>query len=897
MIWRLLGIDPAGPVHFEGFHFRSGWPPVLLAVLLALALVYAVILYRRETMLGRLARWLLALCRVAAMGLLLFLLFQPVFDARIDVPVRPSLLVLADNSASMAIRDTRKDLDQLAEAAMAMRRIRGDDPRLRRTVDAAVQSMQQVADALADNRTDDAVRAQEQAAQSLSTLRGDMSPGTAPEALAGLDAIVGRQEKLRSEVRVPTRGPTSETTATALQSELAGDLARWYRAQRNAGLVIPDKVKAEVASAPRIDLVKGALTDPEQNVFRGLSERLKLRYFRFGRRLEPLAGNGELSAESSAALEASAPATWLGTSLQEALDQYGTEPLSGVVVLTDGASNGGLDPLAAAARLRDRSIPLYTVGVGLARPDDLSLRGLVVPDVVFANDLVPIRVQVNANGYEKRSTVLSVRLDGAEVASKTVVLCGRPQFEQLVFKASRNGGTKAIEVSLAPLPGEATLENNTLRRTIRVVDEKIKVLCIEGSPRWEYRYLRAVLKRDPRIEVQFITTEGDPDMARASREHLARFPEKEQQAFKYDLIILGDVRASVFTPTQLARMEQLVREQGGSFILLAGHKHAPAEYVDTPIAAMLPVWAEHEKWEVLGDDVYPVLTPEGQQSSVMSLEPLESKTKALWANVKPLRRVAPLGGPKPGAKVLAELSDFGQRTSPYPLIVWQRYGAGKSMFVGTDCLWRLRTQASDKYHLRFWGQAVQFLTLSRLLGENKRTRLETDVAAGGLGQPVQVFANVLGDTYEPVRAPSYTVLVSRVGHEEAPQAVPLQAVPDMPGLYHGLYTPAVAGRYVVAAAEEDQASANTAAFDVSGASAEQTESSMQKELLERMAKLSGGRYLALRDLPLLEDLVAARPAVTSIHKQVELVDNWVLLALFVALTGVEWAWRRKKNLA
>jgi hypothetical protein len=897
MIWRFLGIDPAGPAICEGFHLRSGWPPALLAALLALAVVYAVIVYRRETMLGRLSRWLLGLCRVAALGLLLVLLFQPVLDARIEVPLQRSLLVLADDSASMAVGDTRKDLDQLAEAAMALGKIPGDDPGMRRAADAAVRSMRQAADALADNRADDATRAQAQAMQTLLAIRGDLPSTAAPEALAQLDAIAAGQEKLENESPAPSAGPTSEPALTARQSELADHLAEWYRAQRNIGLTISDKVKAEVTLVPRIELVKGVLGGSAQNVFHGLAKAFRIRYFRFGRHLQPLSGNAELSPESSADLKASAAATWLGTSLQEALDQYGTEPLAGVVVLTDGASNGGLDPLAAAAQFSDRSIPLYTVGVGLVRPDDLSLRGLVVPDVVFANDLVPVRVQVNAYGYEKRSTTLSVRLDGAEAASKTVVLTGRPQFEQLTFKAPRRGGTTAIEVSLAPLPGEATLENNTLKRSIRVVDEKIKVLCIEGSPRWEYRYLRAVLKRDPRIEVQFITTEGDLDLARASREHLPRFPEKEEQAFKYDLIILGDVRAGVFTPTDLARTEQLVREQGGSLILLAGHKHAPAEYVDTPIAAMLPVWAEHDKWEELGDDVFPLLTPEGQQSSVMSLEPLESRTKALWANVKPLGHVAPLGGPKPGARVLAELSDSSQRTSPYPLIAWQRYGAGKTMFIGTDCLWRLRTRAGDKYHLRFWGQAVQFLTLSRLLGENKRVRLETAIAEDRPDQPVQVFANVLSDTYEPVRAAGYTVQVSRAGHEDAPQAVPLQAVPDMPGLYHGLYTPPAAGRYVVAAAEDDKAYANTATFETSGVSPEQMEIALQKDLLQRMAQLTGGRYLPLRDLPLLTDLVAPRPVVSVIRKQVELWDNWIPLALFVALTAAEWAWRRKKNLA
>ena len=873
---------------FQALHFRSSWPPAILVVLLLLVIVYGVVLYRRETAVGWRSRWLLAACRIAALGLLLTLLFKPVLAVRTSNPVPRGLLVLADNSASMSIRDTRKDADQLGEAAIALGKIPGDDPMLRLAFDSAVQSMRQAADALAGQRPDDANRAQSLAIQSLAGLRSG-APADLRDRLA---AIAQRQEKLKTDP-ASVASPNTPQQAAVVESALADDLTDWYRARRGAGITLPDKLRAEMTAVPRIDLLKGALTFPQLDVFGPLSKILNVQHFRFAQHLEPMTA-GVTGGE---ALDASGAATWMGTAIQEALDQYGGEPLAGVVLLTDGASNGGTDIFEAAKQLKNRGIPLFTVGIGLARPDDLSLRGLVAPDVAFANDLVPIRVQVNSSGYEKRSATLSVQIDGDEVAGKTVFLTGRPQFEELTFKAPRTGGIKNIAVSLEPLPGEATQENNSIKRSIRIVDDKIKVLCIEGSPRWEFRYLRAVLKRDPRIEAQFITTEGDPDLARASREHLPRFPEKAEQAFKFDLIILGDVRANVFTPTQLGLMEQLIREQGGSLILLAGHKHTPTEYIDTPIGSMLPVWIDQNRWEDIGDDVYPVLTSEGQQSSVMALESQESRNRALWANVRPLGAVAPLTGIKPGAKVLAELSDSNQRPSPYPLIAWQRYGAGKVMYVGTDCLWRLRTRAGDKYHLRFWGQTVQFLTLSRLLGENKRVRIETATPNSRLGQPVEIFANILTETYEPARLPSYTVQISRAGREDPPQPVSLQSVPDMPGLYHGIYVPPAAGHYEIVAAEEDHPAANTAGFEVADSTPELAETSMQKDLLERMAQLTGGRYLALRDLPLLAGLVQTKPAVSILDKEIELWDNWLIGALFVMFTGIEWAWRRKKNLA
>jgi hypothetical protein len=412
--------------------------------------------------------------------------------------------------------------------------------------------------------------------------------------------------------------------------------------------------------------------------------------------------------------------------------------------------------------------------------------------------------------------------------------------------------------------------------------------------------------------VQFITTEGDKDLARASKEHLGRFPEKEALALGYDLVILGDVKAGAFTPTQFSLLERLVGERGGSLIMLAGRKHAPAEYVDTPLAAMLPVRFDQASWEEVGDDVHPVLTADGRHSTVMALERSQARTQALWSNIKPLNWVPPLTGPKPGAQVLAELSDRTERARAFPLIAWHRYGAGKCMFIGTDQLWRLRARAGDKYHLKFWGQAVQFLALSRLLGENRRVRLETSRGeySYAAGEPVEVFAHVLNDLYEPLSAPTFTASAGPADGGE-PVPVTLRAVPGSRGLYHGLYWPQAPGRYHVSASTEADSGGGPAALraDASGAGAarvqfevlagpaELAETSMQRDLLSRMAKTTGGEYLTLRDLPLLPDYLEDRPDTEAITKEIALWDNGLLAAVFVGLVTLEWAWRRKKNLA
>jgi hypothetical protein len=246
--------------------------------------------------------------------------------------------------------------------------------------------------------------------------------------------------------------------------------------------------------------------------------------------------------------------------------------------------------------------------------------------------------------------------------------------------------------------------------------------------------------------------------------------------------------------------------------------------------------------------------------------------------------------------VLAELSDPAYGLGTYPLIAWQRYGTGKSMFVGTDRLWRLRYKVGDEYHTRFWIQSVQFLGLSRLLGENKRVRIETDKTLYDIGSAVHMTVDALDEAYEPLSSPSYTVYVRRVEDQQS-APVTLKPVPDAPGLYHAVYVPRRTGRYEVAAGEERTGQANTTAFDVRPSNVEQTETAMQKDLLVKMAEITGGAYCGLLDLPKLESRIAAKKEPVVVNKEFELWDTWAVVAVFMLLVGFEWFLRRQNGLA
>lgn len=660
-------------------------------------------------------------------------------------------------------------------------------------------------------------------------------------------------------------------------------------------------VKQELGSARRIDLARSALTHPEMDLLGQLEERYDLRFFTFDSQLrseDPL-GVPEPAAvkESNDLPLAEGESSRVGTAIEDAVDRFSGQPLAGAVVISDFAWAEGKDPVNVARRLKERRVPLYTVPVGLPAPPDIHVRGVIAPEVVFKGDRVPLRVKIESRGFAGKPVTLYFNLDGTERENKQITLRDGVQFEEFMFIPEAESGTLDLEFSIKLQEGEITDANNAVSHDVRILDEKIKVLYIEGMPRWEYRYLRWVLLRDPRLQVQFLMTQGDPALAASSPVHIGRFPEDPKDALKYDLIILGDVPASYFNTAQTQLIEKLVRERGGSLLMLAGPMAAPSTYRDNPIGDLLPVNIGTGGYLNLATNVSPEVTEDGHKSLSTSLSLAPDVSARIWSHVKPMYGLPQLAGPKSGANVLLRLPKANEADPDYPLVAWHRYGTGKSLFVATEDLWRMRLEVGDRFHARFWGQTIQFLTLSRLLGANKQISIETDSNSYSAGDQIRIFANVLTESFEPVTGERYEIELQEKDNPDSATTIELSAVESTPGLYSGSYLAAKDGKYEVRSEPQDAEVSNTAEFSVKTVDLEDRETSMQPDVARQAAEISGGRQLSLAGLgDFVANLPPEKQQTNTVKIERDLWDTPLWFLLLVIFAGAEWYLRRKDNL-
>ena len=201
----------------------------------------------------------------------------------------------------------------------------------------------------------------------------------------------------------------------------------------------------------------------------------------------------------------------------------------GSSLFSDGQNTGGRSPGESARAAAAIPAPIFAVPAGSsARLQDVAITDVFTSGLVAVGDTARVTVTVESQGFEGRPAKLQL-LDGETMLDqKDITLRGaEPQQMELTFEA-KQPGAKYLTVRIPPPPEEpeALRENNSDVAFVRVGDERLKVLHIEGPPRWDFRFLKNALRRDHGIGGRAIKEQPDIVLEAEWR----RLPDAQQAA-------------------------------------------------------------------------------------------------------------------------------------------------------------------------------------------------------------------------------------------------------------------------------------------------------------------------------------------------------------------------------
>ena len=601
-------------------------------------------------------------------------------------------------------------------------------------------------------------------------------------------------------------------------------------------------------------------------------------------------------------LEGTAPSTAIGDGIREVMNRKRGQPLAGIVLVTDGVNNSGSQPRDAAAAARAEGVPLYIYGVGITSPRDIIVQNLFAPDVTFVKDEVPLTVRVRGQGLNGESAELQLKLDGQVVATRTLTFTNDAEQVVPLKFTPQTLGEFELTASVEARSDETVKDNNSRSQRIKVIDSKIKVLLVDQSPRWEFKYLQMLLLRDRRVDLKCFLVEGDKAISRtADSPYLPEFPARRDELFKYDLVILGDVDPKVLTALHQENLNKLVSDFGGALVVLAGKRHMPAQYRRSVLEKLLPVEFEPSTTDSRSDPIAdkPIklqLTAAGRASAMLRLSDRDDENAQMWAQLPPIYWAARVTRAKPAAEVLVVDSDVSKESGSgkMPVIAVQQYGLGQVMFVGTDNLWRWRKNAGDFYYTAVWGQIAQRVSIQRLLGVSRRTQLSTDRQNYMAGDRVAVYARLYsGAGFEPVQEPAVKGSFGLKNGQGPRTEVALRPVPDQPAMYRGEFIATGAGGYGFSVENDPQTVLD---FNVTEPKFEFGETAMNESLLKELAATTGGQFFREENLYKLPETIAAKTERVQSPMEVELWASPLYFLLLLGVVTAEWVLRKLSHL-
>ena len=653
----------------------------------------------------------------------------------------------------------------------------------------------------------------------------------------------------------------------------------------------------------RLDLAKAVMLNDKLVLLDRLAEVGPIRPSAFGERR---VGKDARDTAWVTALDGRQSRTAIADAVADLLNRDSTELPAAVVVVTDGrdnASDTGLDELARECGRR--GVPLHIYGVGSSSFGHLQLRDVAVNETLFVDDTAAIPVRYRVTGFPAGRAVITARLNDTEIARKVVdVTAGEDLREMLTFvpnKRDAETGKQELTTTIEIVSGNESAID-TLTKTVRVVDRKIKVLAVDSVPRWDFKFLQRSLLRDRRVEPEFFLTEGDDQAMDAGKPFIPEFPPNRQSLFAYDLLILGDVPATALTPEQRDMVREFVAE-GGGLIAVAGKGHAPASWVGTPLADTLPVDVPVAEFAIdsAGQSAgyRPRLTPLGLRSPVLSMDDNPVDSVKVWQTLPEMFWAYPVKKLKPAAEaLLVHPTEKTVDSEPMPVMASHYYGKGYVLYIGFDETWRWRFNEAEKYFGRFWSQAVYAAGVPRSLG-TKLTQLSLDTPDPLLGQSGRVYARLFSPSLTPLTTERIAARLERTdvdpGDPDRSTPVELHALPGQPGDYVATLPFNAVGKYSLVV-DNGADSANLDFRVTLPPDHEMSPGGMAEEAMRQLAEGSGGKFYREEDLDGLPDAVTPQFAPFTRREEILLWNRWLMLWV-IGLFSAEWFLRKMNSMS
>lgn len=605
-----------------------------------------------------------------------------------------------------------------------------------------------------------------------------------------------------------------------------------------------------------------------------------------------------MTVEEARQLQPQGEATLLRDSLNALADSYAGLNVAGMLLLSDGLdTREAYDDWAAD----ERPFPVYTVRLEpeaeWEKEAELRVDAVTTPRRVTQGWTTELKAVISGQGTGGQAVTVQLLKDGQVIQEKPTQIPSSGGERELLFDLDHPDlGSSTYRVRAVPLPGEQVTSDNEFAVSVLVTDARNRLLYVEGTPRWEYKFLKRALTANRQTTPVIFHTgvDGAPRAGVPAGPFTADMSESELDQFK--IVILGDLTGEELLEGRARNLTRFV-ESGGSLVLLGGARAWGADGLpSTPLGGILPVRG-HAPEPLEGERPFDVQLTDAARS-----HPAFAGDTALWETIPPILSLIPGAELSPGAQVLVTAQTPG---GPQPVVASHRYGQGKVTVILTDSLWRWQLDAdsgADKPYLRFWTQLISWLLPADEDTEGDALDFFADRDRLFLGEVIDLNARLADEidsagatvrceiTLPDGRKLPYTMAPQQViaasGRTYPGFALPFTA--DQPGLYRAVATAELGGV---------TREAPPFSFFVQPFSPETAPRPIKTDVLQALADRSGGQFFdTLEQMDGVLSSLDTNPLEEETSEYRSLWQTWPLIILMMILLTAMWATRKLRNM-
>lgn len=618
--------------------------------------------------------------------------------------------------------------------------------------------------------------------------------------------------------------------------------------------------------------------------------------------------------DSAGDAEVKIPGTNL-TSVLEQLDRDRREqPLAAAILLTDASHNAAtaVNPRVAAAALQ--GTPVYVLPIGNTQfVRDILIQSVFAPTVAMRNDEIVIEAVIQAHDCEGETCIIQLLqgedlLDSRSIPLDSDYVNRRVRFDRLLSEV----GQQQFSVRVLPIDRELSELNNQHELEVNVTRSEIRILLSDELPRWEYRYLAQLFRRDPKVELDELLFHPRV-IATGRRQESKAFPASADAWDQYDVAILGDLSPEHLTAEAQRSLNTWLTERGGTAIVIAGSEFMPQAYESLPLAAALPVTKLDESRGTDGGSGFAFyVTEAGRIHSGLRIGDTEEETQNAWNFVNqfaPLHDVSPWRLPRPSATTLISAVPKGslneeQAAAASSFLCWQAVGRGRVIYLSGPETFRLRFLRGDLLHYRFWGQLLRWSLATDLAAGSELVRIRSDKTRYTDNEPIHVTVRLADRTGNAVETQHELTVIARNSDQE--HSVRLVSDDQIPGQYSGTFQSLPPGDYLIAPAGDaisQTLQGTTAAIPSSSLnvrprlSMELLDTRADRALAQQIADITGGQVIPPTAVEEILALTNLKPEVTQKLETRPLWVEWKYLWIIFGCLHIEWIARKIQGLS